>query len=55
LVIALNFTDRPIRVPGVGPGRLLLSTELDGDGPIETAELRADEGILVEVDRPQPP
>ncbi len=55
LVVALNFTDRPMRVPGVGPGRLLLSTELDGDGPIETAELRPDEGILVEVDRPQPP
>lgn len=50
LMVALNFTDRPMAVPGLCPGRLLLSTELDREGAVESVELRADEGIILEAE-----
>lgn len=49
LLIALNFTDEE-RVLFTGPGQILLSTELDRDGPInERLILRPNEGVILDT------
>jgi alpha-glucosidase len=51
LTVVVNMTDEPRRVPGVGPGRVLAATSRDREGEVlrEAAELRPNEGIVVEA------
>lgn len=50
LTIALNLTGEPRRVPGGGPGRVLIGTERDRDGAWVEAdvELRPNEAVVIE-------
>ena len=49
LLVALNLTSSPASIP-TGAGRVLLSTHLDRQGPAgDMLELRADEGVIVEL------
>ena len=58
-LVALNFSsqDQLVTLPEQGQGRLLLSTHLDQEGPIELGEmhLRGNEGLLIEVGTPSLP
>jgi alpha-glucosidase len=48
LLVALNLTPSQASVPS-GPGRVLLSTHLDRQGPEgDVLDLRADEGVIVD-------
>ncbi len=53
LLVLLNFANgaRPISLPHLGSGRLLVSTELDSRGPVDLSsiELRPNEGWLVQI------
>ena len=52
LFVALNFESEPATVPiPAGSGRILLSTDLDRDGPVpaDGLQLRGDEGVIVEL------
>jgi alpha-glucosidase len=50
-LVALNFSaqDQVVTLPGLGQGRLLLSTYLDREGPIHLSEvhLRGNEGVCM--------
>jgi hypothetical protein len=52
-LVALNFSDRPqsIRLPLTGSGRVVLSTHLDREEPVEPSEfeLRPHEGVVVDL------
>jgi alpha-glucosidase len=54
LMVALNFTDETRSVEGMSAsdGRLLISTELDRQGPVALAllELRPHEGVIIKLD-----
>jgi alpha-glucosidase len=53
LVVALNCSEQGqvVRVPELGQGRLLLSTYLDREGPVNLAALalRSQEGCIIEI------
>jgi alpha-glucosidase len=53
LCVALNFTGKPVTVPLGGAATTLLSTHLDreGDRAPGLCELRADEGLLLRIER----
>jgi alpha-glucosidase len=52
-LVALNISSQEqiVRLPGVGQGRIVLSTHMDREGSVDLAEfqLRANEGYIVEV------
>ncbi len=52
-LVALNISsqEQVVRLPGVGQGRILISTHLDREGSVDVAEfhLRADEGYVIEI------
>ena len=52
-LIALNFSgnEQTVRLPEMGNGRIVLSTCLDREGPIDVAllRLRGDEGFVIEL------
>ena len=58
-LVALNFSaqDQVVTLPEQGQGRVLLSTQLDREGPLLSSEvaLRGNEGLLIEVDAPSLP
>jgi alpha-glucosidase len=53
LLIALNFSsqDQTLSLPGLGTGRIVLSTDSDHDGEVNLADfkLRANEGCIIEL------
>ncbi len=53
VLVALNFEAgrQHICLPGLGTGKLVLSSHLDRDGPVDCDDLvlRADEGVVVEL------
>jgi alpha-glucosidase len=55
-LVALNFAGaaRELRLPGLGDGRVLVSTNRDREGPVQlrSLELRADEGCIIELHPP---
>jgi hypothetical protein len=52
-LVALNFApeERIVEVPGLGPGRIALSTYLDrdGDADLSALRLRAFEGCVIQL------
>lgn len=51
--MALNFSaqEQTLNLPGLGTGRIVLSTNLDREGEVNLADfnLRADEGYIIEL------
>jgi alpha-glucosidase len=52
LTVVLNLTDSERRIPGAGPGQVLIGTHRDRDGRTTPAEveLRPNEALIVEAD-----
>jgi glycosidase len=52
LRVALNLSHAPRRVPGAGPGRVLVGTHRDRDASRvgDVVELRANEALIVDVE-----
>ncbi len=52
-LIALNLSgdEQQLQLPAMGSGRILISTHLDREGPVDLASLhlRSDEGCIIEV------
>jgi hypothetical protein len=50
MMVALNFTGRPLEVASLSPGRIALSTGLDRRGEVVTGGLRLGptEGVVLE-------
>jgi len=56
VLVLVNFEPRPARVALEGGGRVLASTEPGPTAPAPGSyDLRADEGVILELDRPQGP
>jgi len=56
VLVLVNFEPRPARVALEGAGRVLASTEPGPTAPAPGSyDLRADEGVILELDRPQGP
>ncbi len=52
-LVALNVSaqDQVVKLPGLGRGSIVLSTQMDREGPIDLSEfhLRGNEGCLIEL------